>query len=97
MQIFLQKINSKNAFNLHLIDVMGSVLNKASEQTNFQAAGSTLDASAKIYAYRVDCVHQETYKIAGGLGRTDKNNKKQGKTECEAQANFWRFVCFMLL
>ena len=42
----------------------------------FQVASSTLDASAKIYAGRVDAIHAETYKVLTGLGRgTDKNNK----------------------
>ena len=33
-------------------------------------ASCTLDASTKIYAYRVDIIHTDTLKIAGGLGRT---------------------------
>lgn len=46
--------------------------------TNFQVASSTLDASAKIYAGRVDAIHAETYKVLTGLGRgTDKNSKEQ--------------------
>lgn len=39
-----------------------------------QMASSSLDASAKIYAGRVDAVHQETYKVLTGLGRSDKEN-----------------------
>lgn len=31
-------------------------------------ASSTLDASAKIYAGRVDFIHSETYKVLSGLG-----------------------------
>lgn len=38
-------------------------------------ASSSLDASAKIYAYRVDAVHQEAYKVLTGLGRSDKSSK----------------------
>lgn len=38
---------------------------------NFQAASVTLDTSVKIYSYRVDSVHTETYKVLGGLSRTD--------------------------
>ncbi len=34
-----------------------------------QVASSTLDASAKIYAGRVDAIHAETYKVLTGLGR----------------------------
>lgn len=34
-----------------------------------QRASVTLDAGVKIYSYRVDSVHTETFKILGGLGR----------------------------
>ncbi|KAL8580817.1 hypothetical protein ACOMHN_017321 [Nucella lapillus] len=61
------KINSKNAFGLHLIDYMAELLKKR-ELENFQVASSTLDASAKIYAGRVDFIHSETYKVLSGLG-----------------------------
>jgi hypothetical protein len=33
-------------------------------------ASCTLEAGVKIYAYRVDSVHSETYKVLGGLNRT---------------------------
>jgi len=41
------------------------------DMTNFlhQLASSTIDASAKIYAGRVDAIHSETYKVLSGLGR----------------------------
>lgn len=42
-------------------------------------ASSTLDASAKIYAGRVDAVHAETYKVLSGLGRgADKQDEGPG-------------------
>ncbi|KAM4675449.1 condensin complex subunit 2 [Discoglossus pictus] len=64
------KITTKNAFGLHLIDYMGDILNqKDSELTNFKVAAGTLDASAKIYAVRVDAVHADVYKVLGGLGK----------------------------
>ncbi len=34
-------------------------------------ASAGLDASAKIYGFRVDQVHSETYKVLGGLHRSD--------------------------
>ncbi|NWV76440.1 CND2 protein, partial [Dasyornis broadbenti] len=34
-----------------------------------QVAAGTLDASAKIYAVRVDSVHADTYRVLGGLGK----------------------------
>ncbi|NXK97509.1 CND2 protein, partial [Formicarius rufipectus] len=64
------KITTKNAFGLHLIDYMTEILNqKNSELTNFKVAVGTLDASAKIYSVRVDTVHADTYKVLGGLGK----------------------------
>uniref|UniRef100_A0A0P5QB78 Condensin complex subunit 2 n=1 Tax=Daphnia magna TaxID=35525 RepID=A0A0P5QB78_9CRUS len=72
------KINMKNAFNLQLIDCMSEMLRKKDpEMNNFQAASCTLDASTKIYAYRVDCVHIDTIKMAGGLGRTGSEGQEQ--------------------
>ncbi|KAG8574683.1 hypothetical protein GDO81_009270 [Engystomops pustulosus] len=64
------RITTKNAFGLHLIDYMGDILKeKGSELTNFKVAAGTLDASAKIYAVRVDAVHADVYKVLGGLGK----------------------------
>merc|ERR1719369_1998695 len=48
---------------------------KATEMDNFQSASGALDASTKIYAYRVDSVHSDTLKLAGGVGDTNKENK----------------------
>lgn len=36
-----------------------------------QVASCTLDASAKIYAGRVDSIHAQAYKMLGGLGRAE--------------------------
>ncbi|KAG7172780.1 Condensin complex subunit 2-like [Homarus americanus] len=78
------KISVKNAFNLQLIDYMSEMLQrKDSDMNNFQVASCTLDASAKIYAYRVDSIHTDTLKIAGGLGRTQgkEKNKENGEDD----------------
>lgn len=40
-----------------------------------QVASTTLDASAKIYAGRVDAIHAETYKVLTGLGRSGEKSK----------------------
>ncbi|XP_058715300.1 condensin complex subunit 2 [Poecile atricapillus] len=42
---------------------------KNSELTNFQVAAGTLDASAKIYAVRVDSVHADAFRVLGHLGK----------------------------
>ncbi|NXG55452.1 CND2 protein, partial [Hemiprocne comata] len=70
------KITTKNAFGLHLIDYMAEILKqKDSELTNFKVAAGTLDASAKIYAVRVDAVHADAYKVLGGLGKDSAPTK----------------------
>lgn len=80
--IYVQKINMKNAFNLQLIDCMSEMLRKKDpEMNNFQAASCTLDASTKIYAYRVDCVHIDTLKMAGGLGRTANEEAREPEAD----------------
>lgn len=64
------KITTKNAFGLHLIDFMLDILKqKDAEPTNFKVAAGTLDASTKIYAVRVDAVHADVYRVLGGLGK----------------------------
>ena len=40
-----------------------------------------MDASAKIYAYRVDSVHSDTLKLAGGVGKTGKSSARFGITQ----------------
>jgi condensin complex subunit 2 len=71
------KITMQNTWNLKLIEYMDDVLKAddmhtggADTETNFQKASCTLDASVKIYSYRVDSVHQNTYKMLGGLSRS---------------------------
>lgn len=41
MCVLMQKINSKNAFGLHLIDHMLSVLKQRGDITNFQVRAKT--------------------------------------------------------
>ena len=42
---------------------------KRSDESSWLRASASLDASAKIYGFRVDQVHTETYKVLGGLAR----------------------------
>eukprot|EP00106_Octopus_bimaculoides_P000714 XP_014768156.1 PREDICTED: condensin complex subunit 2-like [Octopus bimaculoides] len=74
------KITTKNAFGLHLIDYMTDLL-KGKKLGDFQVAGTTLDASAKIYASRVDAIHSETYKVLSTLSRGNKKKKKDDGDE----------------
>lgn len=43
------------------------------QRVNFTKASCTLDASVKIYSYRVDDVHLSSYKVLANLNRNDQN------------------------
>ncbi|NWX12008.1 CND2 protein, partial [Aegotheles bennettii] len=51
-------------------------------------AASTIDASAKIYAARVDAVHADTYKVLGGLGKDSAPTKDGDSLEEGAIPSF---------
>ncbi|KAL3313204.1 hypothetical protein Ciccas_008197 [Cichlidogyrus casuarinus] len=70
------KINSKNAFNMKLIDCLKEFVSNENI-SNFEIASSSLDAGTKIYAGRVDAVHTETYKILTGLGKPSKKGPSE--------------------
>lgn len=65
------KITGQNTWGLPLIEHLDDLIREdgSGQNTNFQRASVTLDAGVKIYSYRVDSVHTETFKILGGLGR----------------------------
>ena len=44
-------------------------------KVNFTKASCTLDASVKIYSYRVDDVHLSSYKVLANMNRTGPGNK----------------------
>ena len=52
------------------------------EESAWQKASASLDATAKIYGFRVDSVHTETFKFLGGLNRNKKElNLKEENNE----------------
>lgn len=68
------KITPQNTWALPLIEHLPELIREeGGQQTNFQRASVTLDAGVKIYSYRVDSVHTETFKILGGLGRASND------------------------
>lgn len=84
--ILNNKINKKNAFDVNnsFLEQLPNLLNGKEE--SWQRASASLDASAKIYGYRVDSVHSEIFKFLCGLNRSefveekneiDKNSKKK--------------------
>ncbi|KAG6446595.1 condensin complex subunit 2 [Manduca sexta] len=74
------KITKDNAWNLQLIDFMSSMLRRHdTRMENLQTASTVVDASARIYSFRVDAVHYDVLKIAGGL--TKAASTKRGKKD----------------
>ncbi len=66
------KVNIKNAFDVDIncIDSLTQLIaGKEQPENTWGRTGEALGAGAKIYGYRVDNVHMETYKILGGLHR----------------------------
>ena len=59
------------------------------EESAWQRASASLDATAKIYGYRVDSVHTETFKFLGGLNRNkkEKNSKDDNDEENPVDAD----------
>ncbi|KAL0099326.1 hypothetical protein PUN28_020116 [Cardiocondyla obscurior] len=76
------KINTKNAFSLEMIDFMTYMVKKQDvNMTNLQVASTSLDVSTKIYGYRVDNLHMEILKIIGGLATNDSTQDEDEQTE----------------
>ena len=46
-----------------------------------------MDASAKIYAYRVDSVYSDTFKFLGGLSRNDREIYNEIDNEMDENFN----------
>ena len=54
------------------------------KEVGWLRVGAGIDAIAKIYGYRVDQVHQETYKVLGGLHRQEGQRENQQEEESKA-------------
>jgi hypothetical protein len=94
------KVNMKNCFDVELIEHIGELMQRyeTDGEMNFHRAAGTLDASARIYAYRVDQVHQDAFKVKGsimhqedegeaGPGGTGKTRAPKGAQTLEQARN----------
>ena len=79
------KINSKNAFLLKLNSLTSTEAWTSEGETDFKMAGMAVDASAKIYAGRVDSVHSDTYSVLGTLGGRQSGEAEAGLELAEEQ------------
>lgn len=90
------KINTKNAFGLHVIDYMDQLTkNQKDGDLNFKLVSSTLDVGTKIYSNRVDSVSTQAQKVASNLhhalddkkgGGDHAENDEEGEETDEQQA-----------
>lgn len=60
---------------------------KRDKRVNFTKASCTLDASVKIYSYRVDDVHLTSYKVLANLNRTDSTSTGGKNNSSKQQSN----------
>lgn len=54
----------------------------------------TLDASAKIYAMRVDAVHADTYRVLGGLGKDSAPTQNADSPEEGVLITYFLLNCY---
>lgn len=80
------KMSKENAWSLTIIDSFAALIARHSKSLqNFQVAGSTLEASAKVYGLRVDSVHTDVMRMCSELTRQTamamNNNSEQQNEE----------------
>ncbi|KAF5270534.1 hypothetical protein FQR65_LT05432 [Abscondita terminalis] len=75
------KISSKNAWNLRIIDFMRTIFSKGQAKDSLQVAGTSLDASTKIYGIRVDDIHSDGLKLASNMARVNPENEEANEEE----------------
>uniref|UniRef100_A0A182MED7 Condensin complex subunit 2 n=1 Tax=Anopheles culicifacies TaxID=139723 RepID=A0A182MED7_9DIPT len=64
------KMSKENAWSLTIIDSFAALMARHSKSLqNFQVAGSTLEASTKVYGLRVDSVHTDVMRMCSELTR----------------------------
>uniref|UniRef100_A0A182SG96 Condensin complex subunit 2 n=1 Tax=Anopheles maculatus TaxID=74869 RepID=A0A182SG96_9DIPT len=64
------KMSKDNAWSLTIIDSFATLMARHSKSLqNFQVAGSTLEASTKVYGLRVDSVHTDVMRMCSELTR----------------------------
>lgn len=67
---FFQKISKDNAWAVSIIDTFSKLIRKHHKSLqSFQVAGSTLEASTKVYGLRVDSVYNDVIRMSSELSR----------------------------
>ncbi|CAJ1402133.1 unnamed protein product [Effrenium voratum] len=66
---------------------------EAEMENRFHEASCTIEASARIYACRVDCVHTDTYRVLGGLNSADVANEEEDAPGEDGKPTKKRRIC----
>ncbi|XP_004533908.1 condensin complex subunit 2 [Ceratitis capitata] len=75
------KLSKENAWSLSLIDTLSTLLDRHHKSmNNFKVAGSSLEASSKVYGLRVDSVHTDVLRMSAGLN-AQKFNERQAQND----------------
>ena len=62
------KLSKENAWSMSLIDTLSTLLDRHHKSlNNFKVAGSSLEASSKVYGLRVDSIHNDVLRMSAGL------------------------------
>ena len=75
-------VNKNNAFSVELVDSIGiDTMEKFLQQqekveTKWLRTGEAIGAGAKIYGYRVDNVHHDTYQMINRLARNANDEEE---------------------
>lgn len=76
------KLSKENAWSLSLIDTLSTLMDKHHKSmNNFKVAGSSLEASSKVYGLRVDSIHTDVMRMSAGLNAHKFNSQTQGQDE----------------
>ncbi|XP_055390425.1 condensin complex subunit 2 [Condylostylus longicornis] len=79
------KLSKENAWSVSLIDTLSNLLDKHHKSlNNFKVAGSSLEASSKVYGLRVDSVHTDVVRMSAGLY---KDKQKESANEAVDDEN----------
>ncbi|XP_055531175.1 condensin complex subunit 2 [Wyeomyia smithii] len=84
------KLSKDNAWTVTIIDAFSKLMSRHSSMQNFQVAGSTLEASTKVYGLRVDSVHTDVMRMCSELTRQSAqamDNNRADDDDADAEAN----------
>ncbi|XP_017095864.2 condensin complex subunit 2 [Drosophila bipectinata] len=76
------KLSKDNAWSVSLIDSLANLLDHHHKRmSNFKMAGSSLEASSKVYGLRVDSIYLDAMRISAGLSARTLTDKQINAAE----------------